>query len=103
MSVIIKDMEVPQYCGACHVGFCKQIGCELYIGFDDYATSRHPDCPISNIPTPHGRLIDADNFIDRVKADVGMVEEDLSFEFKDGIWSVLKLLETQPTVAKPEG
>jgi len=62
MSVIIKDMEVPQYCGACHVGFCKQIGCELYIGFDDYATSRHPDCPISNIPTPHGRLIDADAF-----------------------------------------
>jgi len=62
MSVIIKDMEVPQYCGACHVGFCKQIGCELYIGFDDYATSRHPDCPISNISTPHGRLIDADAF-----------------------------------------
>ena len=51
---------------------------------------------------PHGRLIDADNFIDRVKADVGMVEEDLSFEFKDGIWSVLKLLETQPTVIEAE-
>jgi len=64
MSVIIKDMEVPQYCGACHVGFCKQIGCELYIGFDDYATSRHPDCPISNIPTLHGRLIDADVLTD---------------------------------------
>jgi len=64
MSVIIKNVEVPQYCGACHVGFCKQIGCELYIGFDDYATSRHPDCPISNIPTPHGRLIDADALAD---------------------------------------
>lgn len=67
MSVIIKDMEVPQYCGACHVGFCKQIGCELYIGFDDYATSRHPDCPISNIPTPHGRLIDADKLTKNLK------------------------------------
>ena len=67
MSVIIKNMEVPQCCGACHVGFCKQIGCELYIGFDDYATSRHPDCPISNIPTPHGRLIDADALMKEIQ------------------------------------
>lgn len=71
MSVIIKDMEVPQYCGACHVGFCKQIGCELYIGFDDYATSRHPDCPISNIPTPHGRLIDASEAYDKIAESAG--------------------------------
>ena len=60
MGVYIKGMEMPQCCGDCHIGFCKQIGCELYIGFDNYATSRHPDCPISNITTPHGRLIDAD-------------------------------------------
>ena len=63
MSVIIKDMEVPQCCGDCHIGFCKQIGCDLYIGFDDYATSRHPDCPIRDVP-PHGRLIDEEAVID---------------------------------------
>ena len=62
MSVLV-NMEMPQYCGACQVGFCKQIGCDKYIGFDNYATSRHPDCPLVKVP-PHGDLIDMDSEID---------------------------------------
>lgn len=60
MGVYIKGMEMPQCCGDCHIGFCKQIGCELYIGFDNYATSRHPNCPLGDVSTPHGDLIDRD-------------------------------------------
>ena len=86
MSILINGVKMPKNCARCFVG--------------DRTICRD-ECPIDEIP-PHGKLIDADNFIDRVKADVGMVEEDLSFEFKDGIWSVLKLLETQPTVIEAE-
>lgn len=96
MSVIIKDMEVPQYCGACHVGFCKQIGCELYIGFDDYATSRHPDCPISNIPTPHGKLIDAD------KNTFPTPHRNPSNDYMKGWNACLHSVQQQPTVIPAE-
>jgi len=59
MSILIKGVEMPKCCGECYVGFCKQIGCELSIGFDDYNKSRHHNCPLVPVP-PHGRLIDAD-------------------------------------------
>jgi len=104
MGIYIKGMEMPQYCGACYVGFCKQIGCELYIGFDDYATSRHPDCPISNIPTPHGRLIDAD-FIGKIlKREV---EDELNKNTSPLSWSyvyecLMNDLNIMPTVIEAE-
>ena len=59
MSILIKGMEMPKRCGECYVGFCKQIGCELSIGFDGYNTNRHHSCPLIKLQ-PHGRLIDAD-------------------------------------------
>jgi len=98
MSVIIKNMEVPQYCGACHVGFCKQIGCELYIGFDDYATSRHPDCPISNIPTPHGRLGDLDELYNHLNEWYLTHEHGFSETEKIYIRAMLSGVEDSPTV-----
>ena len=57
-SVYVKNMKMPNCCGDCFVGFCKQIGCDMYIGYDDYSIRRHPDCPLTNVG-PHGRLIDA--------------------------------------------
>lgn len=49
-DVIIKDMEMPKCCGDCYVGFTKQIGCDLAIGFDGYKEQRHPDCPLRPAP-----------------------------------------------------
>lgn len=60
MAVLIEGMEMSQNCAECFIGFCKQISCEHYIGFSDYASTRHPDCPLIEVPEPHGRLIDAD-------------------------------------------
>ena len=102
MSVIIKNVEVPQYCGACHVGFCKQIGCELYIGFDDYATSRHPDCPISNIPTPHGRLGDLDELYNHLNEWYLTHEHGFSETEKIYIRAMLSGVKDSPTVIPAE-
>lgn len=44
------------------------------------------------------RLIDADAFTHRIKAAGGMVEEELTEDFKDGILAVLEMLKTQPTI-----
>ena len=52
MSVLIKGMEMPKQCGGCPLrGVCKQ---RIYIEY------RPKDCPLIEVPTPHGRLIDAD-------------------------------------------
>ena len=52
MGVYIKDMKMPERCGQCflRVGNCKQ---------RIYMEQRPKNCPLVEIPTPHGRLIDA--------------------------------------------
>ena len=68
MSILIKGMEMPQGCYNCplqHRGFngsetvhyCYVIAKEVA---DDGETDT--DCPLIEVPTPHGRLIDADMF-----------------------------------------
>ena len=64
MGVYIKGMEMPQTC----------IDCPLYryTATSHYccaapirgqrATERDKDCPLVEIKTPHGRLIDADDY-----------------------------------------
>jgi len=50
MSVLIKDREMPKNCAGCflRVGQCsKRI----------YMENRPSDCPLIEIPEPHGRLI----------------------------------------------
>ena len=45
-----------------------------------------------------GRLIDADAFDERVRLDVGLCEEELTEDFKDGISTVLEMMKTAPAV-----
>lgn len=56
MSILIKGMVMPQCCGECK--FMVDRWC--YASEDAYfeLNKRHPDCPLVEVPTPHGRLID---------------------------------------------
>lgn len=69
MTILIKGMEMPENCAKCPICASMPLG--------DYAVyhkcvllnrlaskhNRRCDCPLIEVPTPHGRLIDADNFI----------------------------------------
>lgn len=57
MSVLIKGMEMPESCKKCGV-----TSCGLY-DEETWGIYRHPDCPLVEVPIPHGRLIDADRVI----------------------------------------
>lgn len=100
MSILIKDMEMPTYCGECPMlegdrldGLCH--AASRWLDDDEYWTwyvypecdiddSKPCNCPLIEIP-PHGRLIDADTLKTRVQklqewlwdkltdADVGIV------------------------------
>ena len=69
MSLIIKDMEMPSKCWSCPccvdnglIGmdreyFCSALNSDFEI---DNLEQRLSACPLKEVPTPHGRLIDAD-------------------------------------------
>lgn len=71
MSVLIKDMQMPDNCDVClfsdwsnlHQTSCCKLK-EYEPGFQDYSiayrTQRSNICPFVDIPDHHGRLIDAD-------------------------------------------
>ena len=53
MSILIKSMEMPHDCLECYVAqFCKE--------YEDEENKRPYGCPLVDVSTPHGRLIDAD-------------------------------------------
>ena len=53
MDILIKGMEKPISCDDCIVPLSK---C-------DFLQRRADECPIVEIQTPHGRLIDGDNIL----------------------------------------
>lgn len=76
MSVLIKGMEMPKSCEKCP---CKTadafggLGCQAtgYIPLRKVNQDRPNNCPLVEVPTPHGRLIDAD----KLKIDWLLAEE----------------------------
>ena len=70
MSILIKGATLPDSCWDCDADFAYKIGCELWQDYEEFCERRHPDCPIIEIPTPHGRLIDADLFKEIIKDSV---------------------------------
>lgn len=65
MSILVKGMEKPKDCGVCPFeldGFpdewemhCKLLGRQ--VGYFGKKERKPEDCPIVEVPTPHGRLI----------------------------------------------
>ena len=66
MSVIVKGMEMPECCYDCpfiRTSFAGDYYCAKGKGDEDdlkkLYSQRMADCPLVEIPAPHGRLIDA--------------------------------------------
>ena len=69
MGIYLPNMEMPKNCSGCPLNYdqmaCKVTGTRWWsdtmvlMGFDS-DKERLYDCPLVEIPTPHGRLIDAD-------------------------------------------
>ena len=69
MSVMIKGMEIPSGCYDCPIlqssDGCFDFECPfnsylLWHNAEDVIRYRPDSCPLVEVPTPHGRLIDAD-------------------------------------------
>lgn len=83
MSLIIKGVDMPTECGKCFVGdrsICKD------------------GCPLADVPTPHGKLIDADELICMVKKWIDHPDPYISKRNKDFVY----FLEKEDTVIEAE-
>lgn len=78
MGVYIKDMEMPKHCDECRCICSRWNGNEMlwrcglsvdpnYIFVD--RRDLYDECPLTEVPEPHGRLIDADALADDLEAD----------------------------------
>ena len=74
MSVMIRGVEMPSGCNMCqlhvlcfdyYVCRAKKLERGGYLDVDDQviAGRRHRCCPLVEIPTPHGRLIDENELL----------------------------------------
>ena len=99
MSVLIKGMKMPEHCGYCRFaydGICHALQVTRY----DKKTKdgKLIDCPLTEIPTPHGRLIDADALIVNTlnKMSGNYAAERVFYELCHAV-------NTAPTVIEAEG
>lgn len=63
MSVLIKGIKMPDNCFECPLKYDVDEGHYCYCRFTGAISSgvgRQVDCPLVNVPMPHGRLIDGD-------------------------------------------
>ena len=114
MSVLIRGMEIPKKgCCECRLlegdkydGFCH--GADRWLDDDYFSWYIYPEgdidntkpvnCPLDEVPTPHGRLIDADDAF--INAD----ERGFDFWCCDAdIDSAQSFIQAQPTVIEAEG
>ena len=96
MSVLIKGMEMPALCQECDLyieGACYAKGYRDYRSIMDM--SKPDDCPLIEVPTPHGRLIDADAMCN----DLATVD----IQYAQMIDWCISVTEAQPTIIEAEG
>lgn len=102
MSLLINGVDMPKCCDDCAFyqddiyPACKF----LWDDFDNYrypAIERDKNCPLSEIPTPHCRLIDADRLIAVLKSTTAISQSDYNL-----FNHIVGLIEHQPTVIEKE-
>lgn len=97
MSLIIKGYIIPEKCENCpcydYIDYvCRADDC--FAPFDvENPEERSEHCPLVEIPTPHGRLIGADELTRCIER---------AFGDKDIVKLVANIIERQPTIIEAE-
>ena len=114
MSVLIKGMEMPTNCADCPLNY-DQMACGVtgtgwwsdsmvLLNFES-DKERLQDCPLTEVHTPHGELVDRNGLMDTYADRLTAVAERYSPDSSEcGILSgAMKLLAIMPTVIEAEG
>lgn len=105
MSILIKDMEIPKNCVECKLSdHISPTECPIYsIEKGDYWDKRYKYCPLVEVPTPHGRLIDAD-FEERHYTSMTVnPTPDVTKQDKRNSLIIIEALQMAKTIIEEEG
>lgn len=109
MSIIIKGMEMPgdcAMCPMCHRAFDgneTRIACYVKAKWAWEDDGRPDWCPLVEIPTPHGRLIDADAVIDELaRAIPYFIDDSVTSAYVEGLGRAKIEIEDAKTVIEAE-
>lgn len=102
MSVFIKGMEMPENCSRCDfIKLNAAVRCFLFTGIN----GRAKDCPLVEISTPHGRLIDGDKLLDKMSNYTDNEGAKMPFGYDDALIhrdSACFMIENAPTLVESE-
>lgn len=103
MSVLIKDMDMPRGCAACPLwARCY----EVFAAQERFIDERPEWCPLVEVPTPHGRLIDADYLLAMVEEYIEEYDATDSYGLHTDKWCGWKeaedVIRTAKTVIEAE-
>lgn len=68
MSILIRGREFPENCFECPCVILDDRVCQVSMMFEDIShyTNERPDwCPLVEVPTPHGDLIDRKGLLEQ--------------------------------------
>ena len=93
MSILIKGLDMPKSCEECKFesaqyvnNYCRRAFCSLGADYEH--------CPLIEIPTPHGRLIDASELI---KSYMKGTKTDI-----DDFYDTIDIIDNAPTILESE-
>jgi len=108
MSLLINGMDMPSSCQSCKLkrfagnrvlSGCKPEAlyeCPFCDGLFALKNKRQPTCKFKQLPTPHGRLIDADRLIAVLKSAIPYEQRTST------VLCMIKNIENAPTVVEAE-
>ena len=103
MGVYVKGMEMPESCRECPFtywdGVTGERWCDRII-----APCNKVDCPLVEVPTPHGRLVDANELCKKIERKTAEPDyQHTSEDWKVGLYIGEDLVYDAPTVIEAEG
>ena len=99
MSVLIKGMDIPTCCADCdlHNPFSKAPYCRRLLRVIPLE-GRLENCPLVKVPTPHGRLIDADIVLSQYNGSILTAQCD----YAEGLRDAVEDIKNAPTIIEAE-
>lgn len=111
MSILIRGMKMPRSCADCPLTWvddeydkrcCITDKVVLgTIGRQDNANCTDCDCPLVEVPTPHGRLIEADALNKKMDERMDRLKDNRSIYEASCVATALDLF--APTIIEAEG
>lgn len=109
MSILIKDMKMPKRCEDCvmyrhNAEYDYAYCCISSVNVLGHGNARLNNCPLIEVPTPHGRLIDADELHKAMYHRA--FETDGDTMWQSGCWvryrAIEQVQDSQPTIIEAE-